>query len=372
LFRAGTVAVLFFALGMPSLWAEDLEKRAVSLLEQGKVAEAEGAFRSLLVSYPDRADLHHVMGVILSQLGRPSEATVHFSRAAGLSPDRLKYRYSLALNYAALKRVADARRELHAASTLRDRDVRLMGTLALNLAQFGMYADAERVYLQLPQDDVNVRHDLALVYHRWGQHDRAFALEPQNVEIAYAHGLALLADNKTAEASAVFRRFRNVAKMRLGLAIAAFGEGRNEESTALVSEAIAMEPASAPLHVSLADLYAAAGRREDASRAYAEAIRLDPTDLSHRVKAGVNLLALGRSAEARKLFESAAANTEARYELGKMDLSDGRVDSAIAHLEAADPSSSRVQYQLALAYRRAGKTRESEEAMRRFRELKDQ
>ena len=67
---------------------DDVEiARAVALHREGKLAEAEAAYRAILDAAPDHDGTLHNLGVVLAQAGRPAEAVALFDRAIAARPD---------------------------------------------------------------------------------------------------------------------------------------------------------------------------------------------------------------------------------------------------------------------------------------------
>ena len=61
--------------------------RAVALHREGKLAEAEAAYRAILDAAPDHDGTLHNLGVVLAQAGRPAEAVALFDQAIAARPD---------------------------------------------------------------------------------------------------------------------------------------------------------------------------------------------------------------------------------------------------------------------------------------------
>ena len=61
--------------------------RAVALHREGKLAEAEAAYRAILDAAPDHDGTLHNLGVVLAQAGRAEEAVALFDRAIAARPD---------------------------------------------------------------------------------------------------------------------------------------------------------------------------------------------------------------------------------------------------------------------------------------------
>jgi len=75
-----------------------------------------------------------------------------------------------------------------------------------------------------------------------------------------------------------------------------------------------------------------------------------------------------------KVLEQKPSYADAHYELGKALLEMNDVPAAIQHLELAtkmQPAESYGFYQLSIAYRRAGRAADAEQALRTYQDLKD-
>lgn len=59
--------------------------------------EAIGEYRAALALAPNRADVHHALGLVLEATGHPAEAQQHFAQAAALDPHSEIYRDAVAM-----------------------------------------------------------------------------------------------------------------------------------------------------------------------------------------------------------------------------------------------------------------------------------
>jgi Flp pilus assembly protein TadD len=68
----------------------------VTLIKQGRNAEAVEQLSQVLSARPDDPDAHNNLGVALSAEGKTTEAASHFSEALRLRPDFVEARNNLA------------------------------------------------------------------------------------------------------------------------------------------------------------------------------------------------------------------------------------------------------------------------------------
>ena len=74
-------------------------QQAFRLLQEGKLADAENAFRALLDRYPNQPSLHGGLGMVYSRMNRYAEAVHEFERVLELKPGDLMTHNNLAVTY---------------------------------------------------------------------------------------------------------------------------------------------------------------------------------------------------------------------------------------------------------------------------------
>ena len=74
-------------------------QQAFRLLQEGKLADAEKAFRALLDRYPNQPSLHGGLGMVYSRMNRYAEAVHEFERVLELKPGDLMTHNNLAVTY---------------------------------------------------------------------------------------------------------------------------------------------------------------------------------------------------------------------------------------------------------------------------------
>ena len=81
---------------------------AVALQQMGRLAEAEGVFRTFLTSQPRHAMARAGLGAVLSALGRVNEAVDQYREAAALRPRDAQLRFNLGVALDRLGRWTEA------------------------------------------------------------------------------------------------------------------------------------------------------------------------------------------------------------------------------------------------------------------------
>jgi tetratricopeptide (TPR) repeat protein len=111
------------------------------------------------------------------------------------------------------------------------------------------------------------------------------------------------------------------------------------DSTALLTHALRVNPASWVAHQNLGGLLSDQGRLDAALAEYASAARLRPDDAEIVYNTGTVLLRLGRPEDAAARFAETLrldpTFVAAHYNLGTILLREGRLDDAVAHYAEA-------------------------------------
>ncbi len=266
--------------------------------------------------------------------------------------------------------------------------MRNTGIAALKVGDIQEAIRALDVAVQVDPQDKLARSRLAITLFRTDQYPAANqqfeALGEDSFrdpDLAYAWGYTLVKQNQPRKAEEVLSRATSLA-------------------------------ATAPMLVSIGDLYSVLEDYEHAVGAYKKALSLDPSIPKCRYKMGAALLRLDRPQEAipplqeelkanpddadvkynlayallqtsqkeramQMLQELVAAHPDhpqAQYQIGKTLLEDGHVPDAVQHLEIAvklEPELDYVHYQLQSAYRRNGQKAEADRELEVYREMKN-
>jgi tetratricopeptide (TPR) repeat protein len=209
--------------------------------------------------------------------------------------------------------------------------------------------------------------------------DKAFALNPSDVDILYHRGRAyLLVAN--ASYDAMFKLDHDSLRVHQVLG-EAYAQGyRNQNAISEFELAVKMAPRQPGLHEELADQYWIVGNVDKAAEAYREELRIDPNAVSSMYKLG-SLLARGPSAaEGIPLLRSALrldpSLSDAHYYLGEGLMGTGNDAEAIHEFEAAiaaDPANDRAMtsyYKLARIYRKLNRTQNAQAALENYQRMR--
>ena len=251
----------------------------------GRLDQAEPIYRQIQTLLPMRADVLHLLGLLVLQRGRPDEAAVLLGQAVRL--DRNEPRYHLALGQAEA-----ARGQRDAARSCWRRAQRLVGSsaellLAIGAAQgqAGVMEDAAasfRLALKLDPGLVPAHNNLGSALAYLGHYDEA--------AVSYRAALDLAPD---------------YAETQINLAAALAGAGQAEDALAAYDQAIRLDPNAAAAWRGKGDVLSGLARLDAAVDAYRGAVRLQPGLAEAWSNLGTALGNLGQRAEAEAAYEAA-------------------------------------------------------------------
>jgi tetratricopeptide (TPR) repeat protein len=261
-------------------------------LDLGELEQAEDLVRETLVDYPDNANLHNILGIILYQADRIDEARTAFQAAKAIDAG---YPYAWA------------------------------GEALLDLER-GEWAAAATGYeaaLRLGLDRDYVRYNLGLSYTGMGRYEEAI------------HQFEAVID---LDAQYILEARRQIAEALLEL-------GRTEEAIATYREVIELDPGAPKPYVNLGSALALSGDIAAAEEAYRTATELDPNLLEAHVGLGEVLAYRGDVEGAAAEFDIALAlnpaHPTANFRRGMLYYSAEDYETAIPYFDAAiaaDPS----------------------------------
>ncbi len=218
--------------------------------------------------------------------------------------------------------------------------------------------------------------------------ERAITLAPTQESNYLDLGRIFLAHNSLRSALEVANR----AAVQFPNSVAVFDfKGRTESRMSQYTDAIRsyehavqLEPSNSDVTLGLARAQASAGLNADAASTFDVSISRFPTDARFRVEYALMLVKQAEAgdglarARAEKMLGSALAiaptNQQALYELGNLELNDGRVTDACRHLQQVvrlAPLSSQAHFALARAYRRMKRMDDAQKEMDLYNKSKD-
>jgi tetratricopeptide (TPR) repeat protein len=162
----------------------------------------------------------------------------------------------------------------------------------------------------------------------------------------------------------------------LGMLLDAYG--RTEAAAVLYERARMLDPGALRWRYYLGSALLSQGEPERAIEAFRDAVAADPEFLPARLALASALYAAGQIAESRKLYEEILTrdedNARALFGVARILSAEGDAAAAIAKLERAvqvAPRYGAAHYELALAYRDAGREADSRLAMARYEADRD-
>ena len=232
-------------------------------------------------------------------------------------------------------------------------------------------------------EDATIRHALGVLYAAGGrveealQHiERAVALAPNDTSYAYAQGDLLYRSERLEEAKAALEKAADVPESLILLAAIYEKLGPKDAMFSALGRYLDLRPEDQSARRMLGQKLEAEKRYDDALVTYrgGRGGPDDPVLLYH----AANLLSRDREsyaeaeAQVRKALEISPEMLEARLLLARILERSERYEEALPELERTrkdHPEASQVYYNLATAYRRAGRLDEAQEAAARFQEL---
>jgi tetratricopeptide (TPR) repeat protein len=255
----------------------------VTLMDAGKLLDAERQTRALLKVHPDAGMLWKILAVALMRRGQdPLQA---LRRAAELLPQDAEAQRNLGTHLADQAQWAQALASFRRALELRPNDVEVLIDTADSTRAIGQARDSVELY------------------------QRALSIEPRSVEAHNNLGNAYLQLGACQDAVRCYRLALELrpdeAQIHCNLGNAQRQLGQFEDALGSSQRAIALDPALSIAHNNLGLVLAGIGRRTEAVTSYREALRLNPGYVEALANLGQVLPELGQRREALALFARA-------------------------------------------------------------------
>lgn len=358
--RDGCMAclTLLAILATPVLAQPATNEAVRQAMQQGSAAMTSGKFDQAVAAYanvtrlqPSFAEAYFNLGLAQEQAGQLDEGRTALEKALQLKP---------ALRGAHLFLGTIAYKQNHLKEAEEDflRETRLDPHSAKAFMWLGV--------CRLAQDDP---HGAILPL------DKAFALDPSDVDILYHRGRAyLLVAN--ASYDAMFKLDHDSLRVHQVLAEAYAQAYRNQEAINEFELTVKMAPRQPGLHEELGDQDWIIGKLDEAAEAYRGELQVDPHSVSAMYKLG-SLLVMNRNPTEgvqllREALRADPSLSDAHYYLGSGLMGIDQDQDAIHEFElaiAADPTNNRAMssyYKLAQVYRKLHDTQDTQVAMQNF------
>ncbi len=341
---------------MPRPDVTELLSRAVSLHQQGDLAQAEPLYRQVLAAEPGCADAWHYLGLLAQQTGRLNAAQAMLRQAISLNPGHVDAHINL-------------------------------GNVLQGLNELGLAVAAYREALRLAPEHPYIPHNLGNVLLALGQLDeaarcyrQALQLEPRNAMAHYQLGNILRDQGRFAEAGNCYRAALThqpkLASAHNNLGVLQAKQGLLTEAVLSYREALRHNPQHADALINLGD--ALKGQREFAQLldCYRQATRIHPEQVAFHSRLGSLLSDLGQLHEAIECFRHAVRlapqDAGAHYNLATALGYHGLHDEAVASFRAAlelSPNNACFHNSLGMALKNQGRLEEALACVEQARRL---
>lgn len=316
-------------------------EEAVTLHRQGRLAEAEEAYRAILAREPENADVGHWLGLLALDAGLPQEAVPILERVCMLAPGVPAFQANLGLAYMRCRRFSEALTAFDSAIAAQPElfEPHLHRGMVLKEMQRPQEALESFSHAAALRDEPAVRNFRALMLDELGRYEealeefgKALARDSGNPLAHSNYGHALIRLQRHAEALAVLEKAvalgPDMSGMHYNLGEPLKALGRLEEALAAYDRAIALEPQMANAHVNRGLVLTHMGRSDEALAAFDRAIALEPESVGARMGRSGALVAGGKTEEAlahnRELARNPAFRAEADFHSAMLLLQDGR------------------------------------------------
>jgi tetratricopeptide (TPR) repeat protein len=374
----------------PGIFAVD-ESLGLVYVAQDKYFEALPVLEAAAREAPDSDVAQANLGAAYYKLHRNAEALKALEAAARLNPRNFATQEALGRLHMEMHEPARAADAFASAIALKPGDGDLMVAHAQALMDAGQFAQAREQLGAIPDSVQSAAAQSLLgdVEEKAGnirsaaEHNaRAVELEPSEQNV-WTLGLEFLRhwtfEPAIKEFEAATVKFPESARMKLGLGVAAFGNGDFKRAIQIFSDLLAVDSNNA-LYAQLlgvACTTVAEGEQPQCGILISYSLA-HPKDANTAVHAAAwiekQAHTTERLATERKLLENALAAdpklAEAQYRMGLLQQDEGQWEPSIPHLEAAvklNDELAEAHYRLGQAYWHAGRKSEAETQMELYR-----
>ncbi len=251
----------------------------------GRLDEAAAVYRKILAAWPDVAEVHANLGLLLARQGNLDDAVAELERAVALKPELVQ------------------------------------GHITLG-----------EIFLQQDKLDQAV-----------ARYEQVLALEPDLAEVHYNLGSLLVRLGRLDEAAAHFERAAalrpDLAEAHNNLGIVRGNQGKLDQAMASFEHALVLRPDYAEARNNLGNALRQQGKLDQAAAQFQQAITLRPDYFVARNNLGNVLREQGKHDLAVAQYQQAIAlapdYAEAHYNLGFTQREQGQLDEAAANYERA-------------------------------------
>jgi Flp pilus assembly protein TadD len=312
--------------------------RALAAQKDGRLEEAAEQYRRFLALVPRSWEARSNLGVVYAQLGRYDEAIVEYRGALEAGAGTPAVRHNLAIALVKAGRPVEAARELEGLRVSRPDDMAVALLLADCRLRMGEWKKVIEVLDPLLEKD------------------------PENPAILYLIGTALIRDRQTERGQRVLDRILrqgDAAEAHLLLALASREANDDIAAERELERALALNPRLPTANGMLGSVLMKMGEHDRAALAFERELSLNANDFESHLLLGAIRRQEFRLGEARRhlgrALELQPGDPGARFQLALADVAEGKIDAALATLEALvaeHPKFSEAHVSLASVYYR--------------------
>jgi tetratricopeptide (TPR) repeat protein len=343
------------SMGQQAPSAATRRQTALSLEQQGRVEEAESAWRSLLALEPKSAEAYAHLGLLEAHQEHFKEAIADYRKALAINPQNQNVRINLGLSLfkagepkEMIQLFEPMLKEMPAAAQQRPRLVALVGLAHYGLGNYAAAVpylreavtyDAQNLQFRLMvahsclwskqfqcvldeyREIITINPNAAEAFMLAGeaydelkddtnalaQFKAAVNADPKLPDVHFGYGYLLWRLKHFDEASAEFRaELANNPDHVLALTYLGDVEvhlQRNDEAAPYLERAIQLDPSSALAHLDLGVVFESQGRKDDALREFQTSAKLNPNDENIHWRLGRLYQSMGRKEEAKAELE---------------------------------------------------------------------
>lgn len=353
----------------------EILESALVQIQKGQYQAAYGIYEQGLAKYPQCAQIHSGMAVVLTNTGHPQQAQKCYQTALSLQKDQPKVWNNLVILQLQLNDIQEAIKTCYQGLQHLPQSSDLHHSLAFCLHQADQLEQAEVHYMQACQLDRNnaeaanhfgvmlsqqERHQEAMAYFQ-----NALKSNPGHAEAANNYGLSCRALGQLDMAESQFIQALTIkpdfVEAHYNLAGVLHEKGEDEQAVAHCRQALNLNPNYGSAYNQLGIILQDQGKIDEAREAYEQALKLDCENAEFNSNMAILLKEEGEVERAEVYYLKALSLepdfTHAHYNLGNLYLSIGRIADANRCYDKTiefDPDYSSAHWNRAIASLLAG------------------
>lgn len=285
----------------------DLLKAGLDFHNQGKLADAEQIYCSILRQSPSQTDALHLLGLVYYQRGDFNKAAALIQQAIDVTPDISIYYNNLAVVEMAAHRHEKALIAAQKALDLTHKDPDTLATYGAAQQALGCLNLAERAFRQALDrrpDHIDALAGLGSVLLETNHIEaasealsQAIGLAPKNCAALINYGKVLLKKNQVKEAIEILFRATAVHPLSISantvLAEALLRHGQPEQALRTLESVLSFAPEDVNTLNDMGHLLRDLGRSREAKACFHKALKIAPEHIAAHVNLGLEMLSQG-------------------------------------------------------------------------------